>query len=99
MESDIGRWSHREYRTRLAWIEMQWNEPDKTDHYLMQIAQRVQQVLSEQPNKITLEQQEIPFVMKKVEKGKKVKGRVTTEQATKWMKAKWMAAVGYVKGK
>lgn len=30
--------THREYLTRMAAIESEWDEPSRTDHYLMQIA-------------------------------------------------------------
>jgi hypothetical protein len=38
--------THREYLTWLAWLEDQWNVPDRTDYYLMQIAGHVAHVMS-----------------------------------------------------
>ncbi len=32
------RVTHREYLLRVAWREKEWNNPDRSDHYLMQIA-------------------------------------------------------------
>ena len=32
------RISHRWYLTLLAWLEEEWDKPDRTDFYLMQIA-------------------------------------------------------------
>ena len=33
--------SHREYEARLEWINQQWNNPDRSDNYLMLLAQEV----------------------------------------------------------
>lgn len=30
--------THRQHQLWLEWLEQQWNKPDRTDHYLMQIA-------------------------------------------------------------
>ena len=30
--------THREYLTWLAWLEDQWNVPDRTDYYLMPVS-------------------------------------------------------------
>lgn len=66
----IGRWSHREYRTRLAWLDEQWNRPDRTDHYLMQVAAEVRRVLyllqvfgsKQQPHRVELNDCKLKFV-------------------------------------
>ena len=57
--------THREYRMQQKWLGKQWNEPTRSDYQLMRIAQRVQQVLSMQPDKIELEDQRVDFVFKK----------------------------------
>lgn len=28
--------THRQFETLVCWQEMQWNEPNRTDHYIMQ---------------------------------------------------------------
>lgn len=33
-----GPLTHRQYETWQAWLEQQWNEPSRTDHYLMSVA-------------------------------------------------------------
>lgn len=33
--------SNREYQAWTEWLDRQWNEPDRTDHYLMQVAREV----------------------------------------------------------
>lgn len=40
--------THRQYLTWLAWLEMQWNKPDRHDHYLMRVAQ----VVCKQPREL-----------------------------------------------
>ena len=37
----LERISHREYKLWLQLFEAEWNEPNRSDHYLMQIAQEV----------------------------------------------------------
>lgn len=56
--------SHREYLTRLAWIEENWNDPDRSDYYLMQIAQEIRKVMSKKPKNIKLDHLKIKFGMK-----------------------------------
>jgi hypothetical protein len=38
--------SYREYLTRLAWLEEQWNRPNLTQFYLMQIAMEIRSIFS-----------------------------------------------------
>lgn len=56
MHEVIGRWSHREYETRLAWINDQWNKPDRHDYYIMMLAAEVHNVLRKhiQPDKFKM---------------------------------------------
>jgi hypothetical protein len=35
------RVTHREYRLRVLWNQHQWNKPNLTEYYLMQIAQHL----------------------------------------------------------
>jgi hypothetical protein len=67
--------TNREYEVWMAWLSNQWNEPSRSDHYLMQIAQEVCRVLKKNPNQIQLQQFKIPFVLKKkvVKPDKKVR--------------------------
>lgn len=41
----MSRWSHREFLLRKEWVDSQWDRPDRTDYYLMQIAAQVYHVL------------------------------------------------------
>ena len=29
--------THRAHRASLAWLDEQWNKPDRHDHYMMQV--------------------------------------------------------------
>ena len=42
----MGSITYREFRTWVAWKKDQWNNPDRTDYYLMQIAGYVKHVMS-----------------------------------------------------
>lgn len=48
---------------RLAWLDEQWNRPDRSDHYRMLVAQRVLQaaVAAKDVGKIKLEDQRLTF--------------------------------------
>jgi len=82
--------THREYLTRLAWLNMEWEKPSLSDHYLMQIAQEVRRVLSKKPKNIKLDDFEIKWVPKKtLEQTKKEK-----EAAVKSSKRSWFRALG-----
>lgn len=84
------RMSHREYLTRLAWLDAQWNAPDRTDHYLMNIACLI---LATHGVKSSMAEQKIPFTQAKP------KRQLTPEQqkaqAVAMAKAKWL---GFLKG-
>lgn len=78
--------THREYRTWQVWLEKQWNEPDRTDHYLMQIAGYVCHVLSKK-TRINLGNFKIPF---EVIEPAAVKPQTTKEEATRRAKSRWL---------
>ena len=74
MHEVIGKWSHREYELRLAWMLEQNNRPSRTDFYLMQIAAEVRRVLHKQPNTVRAQDFELKF-------GKSKKKEITAENA------------------
>ncbi len=80
--------SHREYRTRLSWLQSEWSNPDRTDYYLMRVAQRVQQVLSSKPNKIKMEDQKLDFDFGLAKKK-------TSLETLKQTKNRWVRAVSH----
>lgn len=53
--------THREYLMWMAWRQLEWNRPSRTDHYLMQIALEVRRVLAKRPAMYKLMQFIIDF--------------------------------------
>jgi len=51
--------SHRDYKTWLVWEREQWNDPSRSDHYLMQIAQAI--YASKSRSSAALDKFKIPF--------------------------------------
>lgn len=80
--------THREILKWESWFSTEWNEPTKSDQYLMQIAAEVRRVLAKNPSKIKNDHLKIKFV--KVEPKKKL----TKEEATKAAKARWSGILG-----
>lgn len=53
--------THREYRTWVAHLDQEWNEPDRTDHYLMKIAAEVARKFAKHPEQITPDTMRLRF--------------------------------------
>lgn len=51
--------SDREFRRWETYFAQRWNEPDRSDHYLMQIAQEI--AISRLSKHVPLEDMKIPF--------------------------------------
>lgn len=56
-------WTARQCSAASDWLRRRWNSPDRTDHYLMQIAQEIvrSRVKPEAINSVTLGSFEITF--------------------------------------
>lgn len=54
--------THREYLTWLAWLDKQWNIPDRHDTYLMQIACEIRRTILKDPNNIQANQFKMKFI-------------------------------------
>ncbi len=84
--------SHREYLTIIAWLEQQWNEPSRSDHYLMQIDARLEQLIRAVRGgaigQMDLNEHKIPFSFKS-KKSKKVIAQEAQERRTAVSKARW----------
>jgi hypothetical protein len=77
--------SYREFLVRLEWIDQQWNNPSRTDHYLLQIARLiagVQEPSTVGPLKFT----------RKVPEREPIQPR-TREEAAKAARAQWGAII------
>ena len=86
--------THREYQAAIAWLNMEMNRPTVSQHYMMQISQRVQQAKAKSPNKISLKNQILSFVTGK----KQTKKVVSKDDQIKQSKSRWFAGLG-IKGK
>lgn len=86
--------THREFLTWCAWFDKEWNQPSRSDWYLMQIAKEVFCVLRKDRKSITADKFKIEFKQVKP----KSDSSLSKEVKTNWAKSAWMALVGY-KGK
>jgi len=83
-------------RQYLAWQGHRsegWNLPDRTDHYLMQIACEVRRVLSKDPASITNDQFKIGFEKRKHLTRKEKRAAKKAQRELNM--AKWKALAGY----
>jgi hypothetical protein len=53
--------TERELKLWLLWLREEWNRPDRTDHYLMQIAAEIRRN-GKIPIEVTTDQFRLPFV-------------------------------------
>ena len=98
--------SHRQHLAWLAWLEMQWNLPDRHDNYLMRIAYEIRCGNVKDPKKVKMSDFYMPFNKKA---GKSVSGAsgnqasvgtqgLTKEQASKIALARWIMVAGPPRG-
>lgn len=86
----------------LKWLRAQWNEPSRTDHYLMQIAQEIRMTSVAKPGNVLLNWFKLPFTSRRSQTEKKLTPKEIQEkkaQATIWSKAKWSLAINAARGK
>ena len=81
----------------MAHFGEEWNKPDRSDHYAMQIAMEVRRVLHKNPANVQLDHMKIPFgpVYEKDKKPRKVTWE-EREEATRVAKAAWASRLGNV---
>jgi|TARA_R110000824_G_scaffold89320_1_gene219036 hypothetical protein len=77
------RVSHREYKIWMRHFKEELNQPSRSDHYLMQIAQEVKRVLSKRPTKIKMKDFFLTFGNPEKKK------TLTLEEKTKESKSFW----------
>ncbi len=87
-----GPMTHRQYLVWQEWLNQEWNRPDRSDHYAMQVAKTVAQSAAGRHGRgIKLNQFKIPF--KTVVPGvKKVLTRPDGRPIGSWrsmMRARW----------
>ncbi len=63
----LGPMTDWQFRVWLAWLDMEWNRPSRTDHYLMRIAQRCHQGWVKHPGEVDLDAERVEFGKKDAE--------------------------------
>lgn len=94
LDSIMSKMTHREYLTRLAWIDSRWDEPpSRLEWYLMQIAAEVKRLFHKKPNKITTEGMAIRFIRKLISlKKSRPKEESSLDQET--LEDRWTPLIG-----
>lgn len=67
IEECMDRHTHRQFLAWIAWLESQWNKPDRHDHYTMQLAATVKRLFMKDPRSISLNDFIISFKPRVVE--------------------------------
>jgi hypothetical protein len=81
-----GPMTHRQYLAWQAWLDEEWERPNRTDQYLMQVALEVVRGRMKNPRKAELQNFRLTFKGKKTLK----RPKLTKEQVTIYSKARWL---------
>ena len=91
--------THRQYEAWRWWLRLEWNRPDRSDHYAMQVCQHLwllpARVWGKNPEPPKLDKFEIPFVFGQAQAETSVKTReelARIEESKKWVERQKMAA-------
>ena len=92
------KFTHRQYMDWLAWFEQELNNPDRTDHYLMQIAYEVKWGNVKDGKSLKLDHFKLPFKRVKAKSvAPSAKRKETKQEATARAKAIWMMRMDMAK--
>jgi hypothetical protein len=83
----------RQYEVWVAYMDDQWNRPNRGDHYLMQIAAEVRRSYATKPNQVKDSKFKIEFEAKTKEKPKPMTDQQKAA-ANAVAKARWLGIVG-----
>lgn len=90
--------THRQFLAWQEWLNLQWNEPDRTDHYLMQVSYDIRRVNAKNPSRVKYKDTRITFKdtrataqeQKTNDTGEPVNEQgLTKEQVSAISKARW----------
>jgi hypothetical protein len=81
--------TQRQFLAWGAWLDLQWNEPDRSDHYLMALRAEMQRGYAKDPRSVPKELDAFKIKFKE-QTGSKTSG-MTLETFCKLGKAQWMA--------
>lgn len=87
-----GPMTWRQYKAWQSWLEMQWNQPSRTDHYMMLVAAEERRGNAKNPNAVKLSDMKIPFKFGKGEQ--RPKRKFTDEEQTAMEMAYCIALAG-----
>lgn len=88
--------THRQYLAWMAWLEMQWDRPSRTDWYLMQIAAEVYKKFRKNPAQILVETFKLRF---KSSNKAPVKTKAQKEMDAAAAKARWFGMTNFKRKK
>lgn len=86
-----GPTTNRQHLVWVEWLKMQWNAPNRTDHYLMQVAAEVARQWAKHPQSCKLGNFIIQFG------GDKPLTPTQRKRQIQDSKDRWLSAVGYNK--
>jgi hypothetical protein len=89
--------THRQYRTWMVWLENEWNNPSRNDHYLMQIIVEIRRIFAKNPASVTMPQAKLKFINKDDEKPEPTEAEIA--YATMQAKSRWGMLAGLFKSK
>lgn len=84
--------TYRQYRVLVAWLDMEWNKPDRHDGYLMQIACEIRRMFAKHPQNVKMSHFRLKFGGEEAEK--KRRKNLTRQQASEESMARWFVGVG-----
>lgn len=82
-----GPMTHRQFEAWQAWLAEQWNQPSRTDNYLMQIACEVLRTRLKEPGKAEIKHFRLEF------KEKKPPTKQTAAEVAAEAKARWRGMI------
>jgi hypothetical protein len=90
--------THRQFLAWTAWLEEQWNQPDRADYYQMQTSAVIAVMLGKKGRRPKASDFKIAFDMKPVVgapgTGADPAAPGSVEEATAWSKARWYGLFG-----
>ena len=90
-----GPMTHRQFKVWCAWEDLEWNKPNRSDHYTMQVAYQLAVVNSKNPSAIRFDKFKIKFSSSKNEESD-----MSLEKAAALAKMRWIGGLfgGKVEG-
>lgn len=78
--------THREFLVWQAWLSLQWNRPDRTDHYLMMITREIRSLFAK--SAVSVDECKVKF--------SEPAPPMTKEQAARMARQRWFGLLGMV---